>query len=794
MKGIELNYISSFFDKSFQNEEGKENHSSRYGEKIFLAEGASKSIYKVADFHTGRDVAIAILKSEDPMKALLFKREARICAALQHPHIIPVYEIGVSVEWGSYFTMKLVEGQSLRKILDSEKLHIKEYLEIFQKICDAVAYAHSRGVIHLDLKPENVLISDYGEVLVLDWGLAKILDSDCKDQFIEEFSFDKVERKNLTLNGEIKGTPGYMAPEQCGLKERKRQTADIYSLGIILFEILCGKLPITGSATEMIISTKNGKLDLSKAGMPAGLAAVIDKATSLKPCDRYLTVKDLQKEINHWVLGFSTQAEKAGMLRKASLFFQRHKSFCLLIIVFFIITFSLIYYFINNLRKSEKEAREALTRYQEEKIKKETLGEAAIPKLRENLSQALNERNFNLAKKTIKKILEVNSNPENVKLAEYLQLIDLGKVTKLIKGEAPEGTSLITLLILDQMTTGENRDASSKAFQKLLKWPHVKDCKWLVNIAAALHEEQRLELLRHILKLLENNLWDGRALIAEQALDLCREQSLKNAFEKIIFSNLALHQPVFSSVENQKPASFAVDGDVDSYWSGGSTPGKLTVDLGRVHEIGKINLYLYSDNNRFYQYRILSSVDGGSFEIIDDKSDNEKTSSIVPEVFIFPKRKARYVRVEMIKNSANPGLHIREIEVFRSSEENLALKSKVLEALNVENPELTIDGYQGQLNYSILPRASFILLDLGAMHPISKIKVFLFHNGSRIHYYSILGSVDNNNWQLLTDRSKNREITTIAPHIFRYKNVKFRYLKFLSHHGSELRELEVYEK
>lgn len=156
--------------------------------------GGMKSVLQMRDKDTARDIAMAVLldKSEDKLKENVprFVQEARITANLEHPNIVPVHDIGVDVEGMPYFTMKLVKGESLADIINKlsagDPLYLRRYdqthlLLIFRKICNAIGFAHSKGVVHLDITPENIQVGEFGEVQVLDWGLAKVIDVPSED-------------------------------------------------------------------------------------------------------------------------------------------------------------------------------------------------------------------------------------------------------------------------------------------------------------------------------------------------------------------------------------------------------------------------------------------------------------------------------------------------------------------------------------------------------------------------------------------------------------------------------------
>ena len=223
----------------------------RYCDFQYLDEGGIKIIHRCRDLKTGREVAMASLKTtaKDQEKEL-FLKEARLTAALQHANIIPLHDLGLKDEQ-PWFTMKLVSGCSLEQVLTnlkegrSQQLNnLNERLDTFIKVCDSVAYAHSRGVLHLDIKPDNVQISDYGDVLLCDWGLAQVMASVCDEELLECYTFNPKDL-DLTINGLVKGTPGYMAPEvMC--KQPHGVAVDYFALGIIGYECMFGRRPYTG--------------------------------------------------------------------------------------------------------------------------------------------------------------------------------------------------------------------------------------------------------------------------------------------------------------------------------------------------------------------------------------------------------------------------------------------------------------------------------------------------------------------------------------------------------------------
>ena len=324
----------------------------KYDLKKTIGRGGMKTVFKVKDRDTERHIAMAVISDDTEVvdnDLARFIKEARITANLEHPNIVPVHDIGVDKNGSPYFTMKMVEGESLADIvielrddnsLYHEKYNLSQLLQIFQKVCNAIDFSHSKGVVHLDLKPGNVEVGDFGDVLVLDWGLAKHIEEDGLETYDNFYSHDLNTLKDIgardlgqTIDGEVKGTPGYMAPEQAaGLNDEKGKLTDIYSLGAILYNMLTLIKPISGSDVyDVLDKTIDG--DLIKPSdrapdklIPRPLEAITMKAMSVNPEDRYQRVRDLIADVDAFISGFATVAEEAGIIRQCNLFIKRNKA------------------------------------------------------------------------------------------------------------------------------------------------------------------------------------------------------------------------------------------------------------------------------------------------------------------------------------------------------------------------------------------------------------------------------------------------------------------------------------
>ncbi len=246
-----------------------------------LAQGGVGDVLRGRDLDIGRDVALKVLREDHAGNAEILQRfvdEAQIAGQLQHPGVVPVYELGLRPDRRPYIAMKLVKGRTLAAIVKRADTRRRRMIQIFEQVCRTVAYAHERSVVHRDLKPANIMVGAFGEVQVLDWGFAKILPrggvADERplpdDEEVTRIATLRLGEGSESIAGSVMGTVAYMPPEQAlGQVDDLDERSDVFSLGAILCEILTGKPPYTKEQGNLLIQAGHAKLDDAYARLDA---------------------------------------------------------------------------------------------------------------------------------------------------------------------------------------------------------------------------------------------------------------------------------------------------------------------------------------------------------------------------------------------------------------------------------------------------------------------------------------------------------------------------------------------
>lgn len=312
-----------------------------YALLALVGEGSMGRVHIGKDHDLKRKVAykeISEALSRDPGLLRRFLHEVQITAQLDHPSVIPVYGLEASQDGRIGYAMKLVEGRTLGELIATARERAREgkapeqaeaigaRLEHFLKVCDAIAYAHARGVIHRDLKPENVMVGRFGEVYVMDWGLARLLDR--REERLQGAGGRHV---LATQIGHAVGTPAYMSPEQAqGRNDALGPASDQYALGLILQELLTLRTAVDGPDSATVLQRaargeRNPMRHVAGARIPPELQAIVQKACAKRPQDRYGSVAELGEDVRRYVRGRAPLAYREGVLGQASRALLRYR-------------------------------------------------------------------------------------------------------------------------------------------------------------------------------------------------------------------------------------------------------------------------------------------------------------------------------------------------------------------------------------------------------------------------------------------------------------------------------------
>lgn len=333
----------------------------RYAIERPLAAGGMGAVLHINDHDFRRPAAMKVILSryaQNPEATERFLAEAQVTAQLEHPNIVPIHDLGVMEDGTLYFTMKLIEGMSLGRVVKllqqqtgtlkdkegnlvppdadsaaaAKKWTDEEKLLTFLKVLDGVGFAHSRGVVHRDLKPDNVMLGTFGEVLVVDWGIAKILGTaDPQHELVRKVaSLRDQQSASMTMDGSAMGTLYYMPPEQAlGNLNEVDARSDVYALGATLYELLALRRCLdSGNMADMIARIASGaytRLDAVAPHLSQDLVAIVHKAMATQRADRYQSCADFSADIRRYLAGQAVHARRRNIIELIGLWYAAHR-------------------------------------------------------------------------------------------------------------------------------------------------------------------------------------------------------------------------------------------------------------------------------------------------------------------------------------------------------------------------------------------------------------------------------------------------------------------------------------
>ncbi len=291
----------------------------RYHVDELIGRGGMGEVYRAHDERLDRTVALKVIATDTSASSVAerLRREARVLAVLEHPGIVPVYDAGALEDGRTFYVMRYVNGVRLDEHAQTG-VSRGELVRIVLRIADTVAFAHQHGIIHRDLKPGNVMIGPFGEVLVLDWGVAKVRHQ--PDVVQSTDTTNPLSGSTLTADGVAVGTPGYMSPEQLAGAADVDQRTDVFSLGVMLREIL-------ESRTE---------------GPSKPLNALVQQATAADPAHRYGSLPDLADDLRRWLDGERVTAYRESWLERGGRFARRHQIAILLLMGYALVRIAIL--------------------------------------------------------------------------------------------------------------------------------------------------------------------------------------------------------------------------------------------------------------------------------------------------------------------------------------------------------------------------------------------------------------------------------------------------------------------
>ncbi len=314
----------------------------RYAVQALLGRGGMGAIWRVHDARLRRDLAMKVILNQVISGDALtrFAQEAQVTGQLEHPNIVPVHDMGRTADGAVYFTMKLVRGRALSAVLAERWAGVRggqlsyervvvELVSVMIRVCEAMAFAHTRGVVHRDLKPDNVMVGEFGEVQVMDWGLARLLAS-AEAEAEPVISDRQLNNPTRTHFGRVAGTPSYMAPEQARGEDGIGPAADVWALGALLYEVLCGHRAFDGSVEEVLVQVADAQVrppsSRTDQAVSRELEQVVLRAMAADPADRYASAQAMAADLTAWSQGDLLDSVRYSQIQRLGHAVRRHRA------------------------------------------------------------------------------------------------------------------------------------------------------------------------------------------------------------------------------------------------------------------------------------------------------------------------------------------------------------------------------------------------------------------------------------------------------------------------------------
>ncbi|MEN9360084.1 MAG: hypothetical protein RL095_1619 [Verrucomicrobiota bacterium] len=655
-------------------EEDSRDLSRRYRRLRLAGEGALKECWEVEDLLCHRPAALLLCRSSDADAEFRFRQEIRLYSDLRHEGVASLYDAGRDREGRLFYVAEFLEGLSLLQRL-RDGLAPEQALPLATQLLEVIAFAHARGVFHLDLKPDNIRVNPQGRLKVTDWEMAVSADSP-------------------HLRGLVRGTEGYMPPPEFQRSaEYSPARADLHALGILLLELFCGR-PID----------KQEPVGRRLAGLEHGLQAIIGNCLNLKQSD-YIDATSLLHDWYAWLGGFAPEVEKAGLLRQVKLLIQRHRNLVVRLNLIFLLLLGLAVVYARHEERRQRQLEVALQGERQEKERRLNLLMQNHEVLLRELERVYLDGDLSQAEEYVR-LLEplagrIDSWPLWNARLKLRRGADQASVAELCRRGNSRDLSLARYL-------GDRSPVNFNAFIYEIGWQadgysiqalysalaQVKDdpasSRAILSVLAGIRIPLRTSLLHlrdsYLGPEIEESLWKqaerrGREDRERQpvglradcnfARQIARQRGRteqERIFEELKPSNLALGCKVWSDGYDERLSSLAVNGrtEIEDYWAAANFPRVLSLDLGRKESLGRLRLWLLP-GPRYYRFRIWASDSpAGPRRLLASKDSDAPAEMDKPWTCMLPDgTSARYLHVEIHFNSVNRSVHLREIEVYK---------------------------------------------------------------------------------------------------------------------------------